>query len=75
MALHPVNPRRERRGEHRPCVASCPVCEGNMHVIYARNNRQVCACEDCGTTVTIPPEAWTRMRHRTLRPLPPEGNL
>ena len=62
MALHKVNPLSDNpEGERRseaPCVASCPVCDGKMEVVYQRNNQTVCVCADCHTGVTVPGQAW-----------------
>lgn len=78
MALQPVSPDGERRdNKTRPRLDCCPVCGGDMHVIYIRNNQRVCACEECRATLTVPATAWHRIRRRPeLRAVPPpERNL
>jgi ssDNA-binding Zn-finger/Zn-ribbon topoisomerase 1 len=64
MALEAVNPQPEERREEevRPAVATCPVCEGRMEVVYARNNQQVSVCTDCHSGLTIPAGAWDVVR-------------
>ena len=79
MALKLVTSGRgERRDGHpKPFPEACPVCDGEMEVVYARNNQQVCVCVDCHTGVTVPATAWQRMRdkRRPLPPMPQERNL
>ena len=64
MALEAANPEfDERRKRHvRPAIATCPVCEGRMEVVYARHNQQVCVCVDCHSGITIPSRAWNIVR-------------
>ena len=70
MTLRLVNSRnRERRhNQPKPCPEICPICEGRMEVVYARNNQQVCACTECGTGVTVPAAAWDRARLKRVGP-------
>ena len=64
MALDAANPRPDerRRRDVRPVIAICPVCDGRMEVVYARNNQQVSVCVDCHTGLTIPAFAWDILR-------------
>ena len=52
------DPDDRRRRDVRPVIATCPVCDGRMEVVYARNNQQVSVCIDCHTGLTIPAIAW-----------------
>ena len=65
MALHRVNPLNDRTaGEPRAetaSVATCPVCESKMHIVYERNNQTVSFCASCHTDVTAF-GAWTIAR-------------
>ena len=64
MAL-PANNHRaddERRHENVPAVATCPICNGSMEVVYNRNNQQVCVCKDCHAGLTVPSTAWEIVR-------------
>ena len=51
----PVERREQQVG---PAVSTCPVCDGRMEVVYARNNQQVIVCADCHSGLTIPSGAW-----------------
>ena len=66
MALHKVkpldNPQDERRLEDAPEINTCPLCEGNMEVVYHRHGQQVIVCADCHTGVTVPASAWNIAR-------------
>ena len=56
-------PDDERRDTNpRPAVAACPICEGDMQVVYSRNNQQVAVCKDCQTGLTLPSSAWEVLR-------------
>ncbi len=63
MDANDLNPHDERRGpEPKPMIADCPVCEGQMELVYARNNQQVTVCKDCHAGLTIPATAWDVVR-------------
>jgi ssDNA-binding Zn-finger/Zn-ribbon topoisomerase 1 len=64
MALQSVNPHPEERrdSEPKPAIATCPVCSGQMEVVYARNNQQVTVCKDCHSGLSIPASAWEIVR-------------
>lgn len=63
MALEHLRPRQERReAETKPALAICPICDGRMEVVYARNNQQVTVCTDCHSGLTIPSTAWDVVR-------------
>jgi hypothetical protein len=65
MALEKVHtqPDDERRdATPKPALASCPICEGQMEVVYARNNQQVTVCMDCHSGLTVPGSAWEVVR-------------
>jgi hypothetical protein len=58
--------RKERRdAEPKPAVPVCPICEGRMEVVYARNNQNVSVCTDCHSGLTVPGSAWdiVRIKH------------
>jgi hypothetical protein len=66
MPLHAVprlseHPEPEKRTE-RPILSSCPICGGNMEVVYQRNNQQVVVCVDCQSGITVPATAWEVVR-------------
>ena len=62
MALHAVKPPGGDNDDkaQQPCtvVKECPVCEGEMEVVYDRNHQKVCVCVDCHTGITVPGSAW-----------------
>lgn len=64
MALAAVNPQPDERREAgpKPAISTCPVCDGQMEVVYQRNNQQVCVCRDCQSGLTIPGHAWEIVR-------------
>ena len=54
-----------------PTHPECPVCGGQMELVYERFNQQVCVCVDCHTGLTIPAAAWEvqqKKRSRNRRP-------
>jgi len=58
----------DRRGaKRRPALASCPMCEGKMEVVYQRNNQQVTVCIDCHASLTVPAAAWQISRAKRAR--------
>lgn len=66
MALRVVRlnhtPQRERRLEAAPVIKLCPVCEGEMELVYNRNSQQVIVCKDCHSGLTVPAGAWNVLR-------------
>ena len=64
MALEAVKLKRgERRDpEPRPALSECPVSDGKMEVVYARNNQNVSVCTDCHSGLTVPGSAWDIVR-------------
>jgi len=66
MALNAVNTSNDDRREPspKPAIPACPVCDGQMEVVYARNNQQVSVCMDCHSGLTIPSTAWDLVRVR-----------
>jgi hypothetical protein len=64
MALEAANPEPDEEHEQavRPAIPTCPVCEGRMEVVYARNKQQVSVCTDCHSGITIPAAAWEIVR-------------
>jgi hypothetical protein len=43
-------------------LPTCPICEGNLHLVYHRYHQKVVVCSDCNTGITIPGSAWTISR-------------
>ena len=37
----------------------CPICEGNLELVYHRYHQKVVVCPDCHVGITIPGSAWT----------------
>jgi ssDNA-binding Zn-finger/Zn-ribbon topoisomerase 1 len=67
MALHAVNPLRnqpedERRQEDVPPIKACPICAGDMEVVYSRHGQQVVVCTECHSGLTVPASAWNIAR-------------
>jgi hypothetical protein len=64
MALHAVNTPNLDSGDmsFKPALSACPVCDGQMEVVYARNNQQVSVCKDCHLGLTVPGTAWDIVR-------------
>ena len=50
----------ENRNPSAPCefLPLCPICDGAMETVYARQHQKVCQCVDCATTLTVPVTAW-----------------
>ena len=57
-----LEPNERRQRDVRPVIGTCPVCDGRMEVVYARNNQQVSVCTDCHSGITIPAAAWNVVR-------------
>jgi transcription elongation factor Elf1 len=64
MAREAANRRPNERREQavEPAISTCPICDGRMEVVYARNNQQVIVCTDCHSGLTIPSGAWNIAR-------------
>jgi hypothetical protein len=67
MALRKVNKLPdpsddERRQEIAPAIKTCPICEGQMEVVYHRHGQQVLVCVDCHSGLTVPAGAWNIAR-------------
>jgi len=67
MALHAANPlsenpEDERRQDDVPAITACPICKGQMEVVYSRNGQQVVVCMDCHSGLTVPAQAWNIAR-------------
>jgi hypothetical protein len=41
-----------------PAINVCPLCQGEMEVVYYRNGQQVLVCKDCHAGLTVPASAW-----------------
>ena len=39
-------------------IPKCPMCGGQMELVYDRPRVQVCVCVDCHTSITVPMNAW-----------------
>ena len=45
-----------------PCdlVPNCPVCNSPLSVAHTHVKLKICVCRLCGTSLTIPDDAWVR---------------
>jgi hypothetical protein len=43
-------------------VPNCPVCFGELHIAHSHSRIKICVCRDCGTTLSIPDDAWLHAR-------------
>ena len=45
-----------------PCdlVPNCPVCNTALTVAHTHAKLKICVCRLCGTSLTIPDDAWVR---------------
>jgi hypothetical protein len=63
MSLRAVNPDDSYpTGEPCEVLEVCPVCGGQMEVVYNRTQAKVCVCVDCHSGVTVPASAWQVVR-------------
>lgn len=46
------------RAHQPPQFPACPVCGGQMELVYSRFGENVVVCVDCQTGLTIPRKAW-----------------
>ena len=56
---HPVE---RRDAEIKPALTNCPICDGELELVYARNTQQVTVCKDCHSGLTVPERAWDIVR-------------
>lgn len=47
-----------------PCdvVPDCPVCGSELAVAHAHAKLKICVCRTCGTSLSIPEDAWVQAR-------------
>ena len=52
------------RGNPEECedIPHCPICGSNLIVAHYFAKMKICSCKSCGTTLSIPDEAWDRVR-------------
>jgi len=52
-----------------PCeaVPICPICGGQMELVYDRPEIKTCACVICHSGLSVPAEAWGIARARQRR--------
>ena len=43
-------------------IPNCPVCNGQLTVSHDFSHMKICVCRTCGTSLTIPGDAWDRAR-------------
>jgi hypothetical protein len=50
--------------EPDPCevIPHCPVCASPLEVAHNHSKIKICVCKGCGTSLTIPNEAFLRAR-------------
>ena len=65
--MSPVPPGREF-----PACPHCPICGGQMELVYDRFNQQVCVCVECHSGLTIPAAAWEVQRRKRNASKQPE---
>jgi hypothetical protein len=42
----------------QPGRPDCPICGGDLEVVYDRSNQRVFVCKDCHSGLTVPQSAW-----------------
>jgi ribosomal protein L37AE/L43A len=45
-------------------VPDCPVCGAKLYVAHNHAKLKICVCKTCGTSLSIPDEAFDVARHR-----------
>jgi hypothetical protein len=47
-----------------PCevVPNCPVCDSILFVAHKHAKIKICVCRGCGTSLSIPDDAWLRAK-------------
>jgi primosomal protein N' len=43
-------------------VPDCPVCENPLIVAHDLDRLKICVCKHCGTSLSIPSDAWVRAK-------------
>jgi hypothetical protein len=43
----------------------CPICAGQLDIVYDRHGQIVAVCSDCHSGVTIPAAARERLRRKS----------
>jgi hypothetical protein len=53
-----------------PCeiLPVCPVCGGPLLLAATHVKLKICVCRGCGTSLTVPEEAWSEALLRRARP-------
>jgi hypothetical protein len=39
-------------------IPQCPVCDTTLHVAHDQPEMIICVCRGCGTSLSIPKDAW-----------------
>ena len=55
-----------------PCeiVPNCPICSTKLRVAHSHSKLKICVCHECGTSLSIPDDAWTQARMMAKRQTP-----
>jgi len=69
MAFPKLKPADDRDPPGQPCevLEICPICGGEMEVVYNRTQSKVCVCVDCHSGVTVPTSAWQVVKAKRER--------
>ena len=63
----PIEPNGDRSTGPAQVVATCPICDGRMEMIYSRGHQDVSVCVDCGCDLTVPTTAWEVLKQKQKR--------
>ena len=57
---------------HCEAIPDCPVCHAPLHLALSEVRVKICVCRACGTTLSVPDEAWLEaiVREGKKRELP-----
>jgi ssDNA-binding Zn-finger/Zn-ribbon topoisomerase 1 len=58
MALGALPEPEGGQSSDQQTVKNCPVCGGEMELVYDRHHQKVMACVDCQSGLTVPASAW-----------------
>jgi len=43
-------------------IPGCPICGSHLAVPFELAKLKICVCRECGTSLSIPDEAWDRVK-------------
>ena len=48
-------------------IPPCPICTCPLTIAHDHAKMKICVCRTCGTSLTIPDDAWLKARMQAAR--------